>query len=133
MAEDAQSRVQRAVKDFVNAIDRSHLRKMERGMHECAANCCSNESGTMEEVRDQIEDIFGGICIEKVPQSGHSQVHGCVERCQQPTARAQRFIQTEIERFQESLSRCIMQCQEDVKDKVTPSTSEAEVSKLRQE
>ena len=42
-----------------------------------------------------------------------------------------RFIQGELQRYNEGLSRCVMQCQDDVKDKVTPDASEAEVSKLR--
>ena len=35
--------------------------------------------------------------------------------------------------FQESLNRCVLTCQDQVKDKVTPSTPEAEVNKFRSE
>jgi hypothetical protein len=38
---------------------------------------------------------------------------------QVPTQRAQQYVQAELERFQESLSRCVLQCQDDVKDKVS--------------
>ena len=57
----------------------------------------------------------------------------CVERCQEGTIRSQKFVQNELERFQESLSRCVLQCQDEVKDKVTPSTSDAEIEKYRLE
>ena len=57
----------------------------------------------------------------------------CVERCQEGTVKAQRFVQSELERFQEQLSRCVLQCQDEVKDKVTPSTSDADIDKYRLE
>ena len=60
-------------------------------------------------------------------------VNRCVERCQEGTVRAQKFVQSELERFQEQLSRCVLQCQDEVKDKVTPSTSDADIDKYRLE
>ena len=38
MAEAAQNRVQTAMKNFINEIDRSRLRSREKDMHLCAAN-----------------------------------------------------------------------------------------------
>merc|ERR1719233_1768077 len=107
MAEAAQSRVQMAMKEFINNIDRSNLRGLQRGMHLCAADCCANFTGTMDEV------------------------HRCVERCQQPAQRAQQYVQSELEHFQESLSRCVLQCQDEVKDKVGLNPTEAEISRHR--
>ena len=107
MAEEAQAKVQASIKQFVNTVDQQHLRAMERSMHECAANCCSNKTASID------------------------QVHSCVEKCQAPTFKAQRFVQTELERFQEGLSRCVLQCQEDIKDLVTPNASDAEIAKFR--
>lgn len=129
MAEEAQKKVQSSIKAFVNDIDVASLRKMEKQMHECAARCCSNETGPIDEI------------------------HGCVEKCQvirkfkarglrvctnwflfqEPTFRAQRFVQSELERFQESLSRCVLQCQEEIKDQITPNTPDAEIAKFRGE
>ena len=126
MAEAAQSRVQSAMKDFINEIDRSKLRGLQRGMHMCAADCHADTLSNMDEV------------------------HRCVERCQQPAQRAQQYVQSELEHFQESLSRCVLQCQDEVKDKVCwrsyqealnificfevgPNTSEAEISKHRRD
>jgi len=109
MAEQAQSRVQSAMKEFINEIDRSKLRGLQRGMHLCAADCHGDSMSSMDEV------------------------HRCVERCQAPTQKAQQYVQSELERFQESLSRCVLQCQDEVKDKVGPNTSEGEISKYRRE
>ena len=109
MAQDAQNRVQNAMRDFINAVDRNHLRNMEREMHLCAADCCSNPSASINEV------------IE------------CKERCEINTRKAQVFVQGELERFQESLSRCVLSCQDDIKDKVTPNTPQSEIEKYRAE
>ncbi|XP_023347450.1 protein FAM136A [Eurytemora carolleeae] len=109
MAEAAQSRVQTAIKDFINEIDRTKLRGLERSMHLCAADCCTDTTATVEDV------------------------HRCVEKCQGPTQRSQQYVQSELERFQEALSRCVLQCQDDVKDKVGPNTSETEIRKYRGE
>jgi len=109
MAEAAQSRVQNAIKDFIKTIDRSKLRGYERSMHLCAAECCEDSTATVEDV------------------------HRCVEKCQVPTQRAQQYVQSELERFQEALSRCVLSCQDDVKDKVGPNTSEQEIRKYRGE
>ena len=58
MAEEAQERVQTGIKNFVNDVDKSHLRPMEKKMHLCAADCCSDPKASIDEV------------------------HRCVERCQ---------------------------------------------------
>ena len=47
MAQEAQNRVQTAIRDFVNSVDRSYLRGMEREMHLCAASCCENTSARL--------------------------------------------------------------------------------------
>merc|ERR1711962_140440 len=78
-------------------------------MHMCAAVCCGDQVSSIDEV------------------------HRCVERCQTPTQKAQQYVQSELEHFQESLSRCVLQCQDEVKDKVGPNTPEVEISKYRRE
>ena len=73
---------------------------MEREMHLCAAECCSDDLSSINEVM------------------------ACKERCEAPLMRAQKYVQSELERYQESLQRCVLSCQDDIKDKVTPNTSE---------
>lgn len=109
MAQEAQTRVQTAIRDFVNAVDKSHLRGMEREMHLCAAECCSDDLSSINEVM------------------------ACKERCEAPLMRAQKYVQSELERYQESLQRCVLSCQDDIKDKVTPNTSEADIEKYKRE
>ena len=57
----------------------------------------------------------------------------CKERCEAPLMRAQKYVQSELERYQESLQRCVLSCQDDIKDKVTPNTSQAEIDKYKGE
>jgi len=109
MAEQAQERVQTGIKNFVNDVDKSHLRPMEKKMHLCAADCCSDPKASIDEV------------------------HRCVERCQDGVGRAQKYVQSELERFQETLHRCVLSCQDEVKDKVTPTTSDSDIAKYQKE
>ena len=62
-----------------------------------------------------------------------NEVIACKERCEAPLMRAQKYVQSELERYQESLQRCVLSCQDDIKDKVTPNTSEADIEKYRRE
>ena len=60
MAQEAQTRVQTAIRDFVNDVDKSHLRGMEKEMHQCAAECCSNQIASINEVIACKERCEGG-------------------------------------------------------------------------
>ena len=109
MAQEADKKVQTAVQGFINEVDKSHMRSMERQMHLCLADCCSRSETSINDV------------------------HACKDRCEAPFQRAQSFLHSELERFQQSLSRCILSCQDDIKDKVSPSTPEADKEKYRLE
>ena len=50
MAEAAQNRVQMAMKDFIDNIDKSKLRPVQKKMYLCNADCMDNSMGSMEEV-----------------------------------------------------------------------------------
>lgn len=106
-AQDAQERVHRAVRGFVGDIDRRFLRPMELETHLAAADCCRDTESSTEKV------------------------HACIEKSQSQALRAQQYMQAEMQRFQEGLNRCVLTCQDQVKDKVTPSTPEAEINKHR--
>ena len=109
MAQGAQERVQNSLREFVNHVDKSHLREVERQMHLCAAECCTDKNSS---IRDNL---------------------ACKEKCEIPAAKAQQYLQAELERFQDSLNRCILSCQDDIKDVMTPTPSEAEVEKFKHE
>ena len=109
MAHGAQERVQNAMRDFVNLIDKKHMREVERQVHLCAAECCADKDSSMNDVL------------------------ACKDRCELPAKKAQHYLQNELERFQEQLNRCLLSCQDDIKDKVSPTTPEADMEKLRHE
>ena len=52
MAEAAQNRVQSAMKDFINNIDKTKLRPIQRQMYVCNAQCMDDPSASMEEVSE---------------------------------------------------------------------------------
>lgn len=77
MAEAAQSRVQSAMKDFINNIDRMKLRGLEREMHLCAANCCADQMASVEEVHRcaeqcQVNYHYGWVFIDLNLPGPHS-------------------------------------------------------------
>ena len=53
MAEAAQNRVQMAMKEFIDNIDKSKLRPVQKRMYLCNAECMDNTMGSMEEVGSQ--------------------------------------------------------------------------------
>ncbi|XP_033109825.1 protein FAM136A-like [Anneissia japonica] len=109
MAEQVQARVEKAISDCVTELDTQYIRKMQGDMYRCSARCCDNTSSNMEEAQR------------------------CIERCSQPLQRAQNTIQTELQDYQERLQRCAVQCQDDVKDRLSPGASSQQIDALRGE
>lgn len=72
-------------------------------MHRCATKCCEDANSSIERVQQ------------------------CVERCSMPLNNAQNYVQKEIEHTQSRLQRCVMLCNDDIKDKMGPNPSENEV------
>lgn len=72
-------------------------------MHRCAAKCCDNTSVSLESVQR------------------------CVENCGNSLTKAQGYVQKELENLQNRLQRCVMDCNDTVKDKMGPNPSETEV------
>lgn len=73
-------------------------------MHQCSAACCEDQNASIERVQQ------------------------CVERCSIPLNKAQDYVQKEIQHTQSRLQRCVMQCNDEIKDKMGPSPSEKDVS-----
>ncbi|XP_023678908.2 protein FAM136A isoform X1 [Paramormyrops kingsleyae] len=103
MAEAQQARVQTAVESMVEGLEREHIRKMQGRMFRCSAECCEQPSQSMQ------------------------QVHQCIERCHAPLAQAQSLVTTELEKFQDRLSRCTMHCNDKAKDLFDSGTKEPAV------
>lgn len=94
---------------IIEEIDKSHLRKMQRDMHKCSALCCENETYNIQKV------------------------HNCVENCSSSFNKAQQYIQGEFERIQNRLQRCIMECNDNIKDKMGPNPTQIEADEYSTE
>ena len=53
MAEAAQNRVQSAMKEFIDTIDRTKLRPIQKQMYLCNVQCMDDPAASMEEVGAQ--------------------------------------------------------------------------------
>ena len=53
----------------------------------------------------------------------------CVSSCSGGVEKAQRYVQSELERVQGRLQRCVMDCNDSVKDKMPPNPNETEIGK----
>jgi len=108
-AMEAQKRVQDEMGSVINEIDKSHLRRIQRQMHECAAKCCASETASLEDT------------------------HSCIERCSGTVHKAQNYVQNEVGGFQERLQRCVLDCQDKSRDKLTANASDGEIERLKNE
>jgi len=102
MVDQAQTRIQEAMTTLVDDLDKTYLRGMQKSMHLCASECCDRKESSVD------------------------QVHRCIENCSTPLTQAQSFVQNELSQFQERLQRCVMVCQDKVRNQVTVDTSESQ-------
>ncbi|KAK9696523.1 Eukaryotic protein of unknown function (DUF842) [Popillia japonica] len=105
MVEQQRQRVEQEMTKMVNELDKEYLRRMQADMHRCAAKCCDNTSVSLESVQR------------------------CVENCGNSLTKAQGYVQKELENLQNRLQRCVMDCNDTVKDKMGPNPSETEVNR----
>jgi len=101
--DQVQNRVQTAVTGLLEKLDQEYLRKMQGDMYRCNAKCCDDPAMPMQSVQR------------------------CIESCNAPLNSSQKYVEEEISHFQNRLQRCAYQCQDQVRDKVTPSTTEQEM------
>ncbi|KAL7023562.1 hypothetical protein ACKWTF_012679 [Chironomus riparius] len=98
-------RIEQEITALVDTLDKSILRKMQAQTHECAAKCCYDTDSSMEVVQN------------------------CVERCTNPTKKAQGYVQSELELVQNRLQRCVLECNDQVKDKMPANPNEDQIAK----
>lgn len=101
MIQQQRQRIESAVTEMIDDMDKTHLRKMQVGsihhkrnpttssqlqneMHLCAAKCCQDGTSSVDSVQR------------------------CVDRCSAPMTRAQNYVQHELGEFQGRLQRCVM-------------------------
>ncbi|CAD5116642.1 DgyrCDS5513 [Dimorphilus gyrociliatus] len=97
--EAAQERVKNAVTSMIRDLDRDYFRKMQVKMYEDSANCCRNESLSMEDTQR------------------------CIERCTVSVQQAQHFMESELAQLQNRLQRCAMDCQDKARDEISKNSS----------
>ncbi|XP_046746370.1 protein FAM136A-like [Diprion similis] len=106
MVEEQRRRVEDKMTNMIEDIDKTYLRRMQGDMHRCAARCCDNETYSMQKV------------------------HNCVENCSTPLNKAQNYVQGELERVQTRLQRCVMECNDSIKDQMSPNPTQDEVNRF---
>lgn len=105
--DEAVSRVQKAVTTMISTLDKDSLRLMQAEMYRCSTKCCEDKNGTLDDVQN------------------------CIDRCTARVNKAQNYVQGEIQMFQDRLQRCVMSCDDKTRDKMTFSTTEGDMAKLR--
>uniref|UniRef100_A0A336L1V4 CSON003048 protein n=1 Tax=Culicoides sonorensis TaxID=179676 RepID=A0A336L1V4_CULSO len=109
MVEEQSRRIEHEITNVVDDLDKSYLRKMQVEMHLCAAKCCENQNASLDSVQS------------------------CVERCSLPLTRAQSYVQNELQYYQKRLQRCVMDCNDQVRDRMGPNPSNDDIQKYTNE
>lgn len=109
MGEAANKKINDAIMNVLVDIDKQFLRKMQADMHRCSVKCCENSDATMEGVQQ------------------------CLETCSAPFMRAQKFLQIELESYQSRLQRCVMDCNDQIKDKIGPNPKPEDMNQFTQQ
>ncbi|CAK9817374.1 Protein FAM136A [Anthophora quadrimaculata] len=104
MVEEQQKRVEEHTNKMLEEIDKS-MRKMKGGAYRCAADCCDNEMYTIQKIQK------------------------CVQNCNSSLDQAQDYIKDEIERVQNRLQRCVMDCSDRIKDAAGPNPTQRDLEK----
>ncbi|XP_060072512.1 protein FAM136A-like [Ylistrum balloti] len=107
--EAAQARVQNAVTARSEELEKGQIRGIEAEMYRCNLKCVENQSYTVED-KDR-----------------------CLERCSSRMMQIQKYVQSEMEAYQNRLQRCAMDCQDKARDKLSGSPKESEFDKIRGE
>ncbi len=81
-------------KSMLDEIEKIHVRPLARKSYLCAASC-----------------------YDKAGKTGSSdQIQHCIQTCQMPFQQAQSYINSEIQQFQDRLTRGMMQCNDEARD-----------------
>ncbi|OWF55055.1 protein FAM136A-like [Mizuhopecten yessoensis] len=107
--EAAQARVQNAVTARSEELEKGQIRSVEAEMYKCNLKCVENQSYSVED-KDH-----------------------CLERCSSRMMQIQKYVQSEMEAYQNRLQRCAMDCQDKARDKMPASPKDGVVDKIRGE
>eukprot|EP01039_Chlorochromonas_danica_P002214 gene2214-2417_t len=104
--QELQLKLQKAVDAMMEKVEREKIRPQQRNAHLRIANCFANSRASSQEVE------------------------GCANNCFVPLQHIQSVVQREMNQFQDRLSRCSMDCQDQAKDKFAHSQDEAGAQKF---
>ncbi|CAL7933375.1 unnamed protein product [Xylocopa violacea] len=107
MVEEQQRRMEEYTIKLEEVIDKS-IRKMKADAYRCAANCCDNEVHSMQKVQN------------------------CITTCNNPLDRAHEYITEEFERVKNRLRRCVMDCNDNIKDAAGPNPLRRDMEKYKE-
>ncbi|CAH1732683.1 uncharacterized protein ZK637.2-like [Aphis gossypii] len=88
--EEELRRMETAVQDVLNDIDRKCLRTLLIKMHKCAIECCRDSSNNMKSLEV------------------------CKENCSKEAIAAQNYFHNEFNKWQNRIQRCVQDCDEAV-------------------
>ncbi|XP_003694805.1 protein FAM136A [Apis florea] len=108
MVEEQQKRVDEYTRKIVEEIDKS-MRKMKGDAYRCAASCCDNETYSIKKIEN------------------------CVRNCNNSLDQAQEYAREELERVQNRLQRCVMDCNDRIKDAAGPNPSQRDLEKYSEQ
>lgn len=91
MSEELGNRIQEMFKSIYEATDRKYLRPLKRDMFKCGIECLNDKNSIRE-------------------------AENCIEKCGQPMHKGMSILQTEVTAFQGRIDRCLMNCQDDVRN-----------------
>ena len=102
----ADTKLQDAVSQMVDRLDRTLLRALQRDGYLCAATVFEKTSWSSD------------------------QLAAAVERCQRPTTQINQYMQQEMQHLQNRVQRCAQECQDTAKDALPTSgnPSEAQIT-----
>ncbi|XP_026818414.1 protein FAM136A-like [Rhopalosiphum maidis] len=100
--EEEQRRMQSAVYDVLNDIDRKCLRTLQIQMHQCAIECCKDPSKNIESLEV------------------------CNENCSKEVAAARNYVQNEFSKWQNRIQRCVQDCSDTIMDKMPSDRNRSE-------
>ncbi|XP_011503351.1 PREDICTED: protein FAM136A [Ceratosolen solmsi marchali] len=109
MVDEQRKRIEDLMTKIIEDIDITYLRNMQGDMHRCAAICCDNKTYTVQKV------------------------YKCVENCSVLLNKAQRYVQNEFDRIQNRLQRCVMECNDEIKDKIGSNLAQSDIDKFSNE
>uniref|UniRef100_A0A1B6CYS9 Protein FAM136A n=1 Tax=Clastoptera arizonana TaxID=38151 RepID=A0A1B6CYS9_9HEMI len=107
MLEQYRKKIEVSLKDAVEEIDRTSFRKKRIDMFKCSIKCCEDTSLTSEESQE------------------------CLTNCSVHYQECMAHVQSEMNKLQNRMQRCIMQCNDDVSDNIGSNPTQLQMENYR--